>query len=202
LCSGTPIQNKLEDIHSLVHFLGVEPFTSKQAWAQYITKAMKMRAPSGGSIGSARLQTLMKSVTLRRTKFSKINGKPILSLPPRRDHVRILKLDQTEQLMYDRASAQAQKVFKGFEQEGSVLRHYVHLLELILKLRQICTHPKLCKNYEQLLKDDGTDVETWNPERAAHLLGLLRETGDDDCCHCGAIIEGESLPQVSRCGHV
>jgi SNF2 family DNA or RNA helicase len=116
-------------------------------------KPLKIRAPSGGSIGVARLQTLMKSITLRRTKFSKIRGKPILTLPPRYDEIKYVKLDTTEQTLYDRASNQAQKVFQGFEQEGSVMRHYVHLLELILKLRQICTHPLLCKNIEELLKD-------------------------------------------------
>lgn len=102
----------------------------------------------------------MKSVTLRRTKQSKINGKPILTLPPRHDIIHYLTLDHTEQTLYDRASAQAQKVFEGFEQEGSVLRHYVHLLELILKLRQICTHPLLCKNYEELLREGKSFLST------------------------------------------
>ncbi len=63
----------------------------------------------------------MKAITLRRTKFSKIKGKPILSLPPRYDDIRSIILDETEQTLYDRAASQAQKVFEGFEQEGSVV---------------------------------------------------------------------------------
>ena len=198
--TGTPIQNKLDDLYSLVNFLGVEPFCSKLSWNNYITKGMKLRAPGGGSIGVARLQTLMKSITLRRTKYSKIRGKSIISLPPRFDTIKTITLDDTEQILYDRASAQAQKVFQGFEMEGSVLRHYVHLLELILKLRQICTHPLLCKNYEELLKQE---EETWNSDRAGHLLGLLKDTGDESCCSCGCYVDGiEFTPHISKCAHL
>lgn len=118
---GTPLQNKMEDLYSLVNFLKVEPFGSKQAWNSYITKAMRMSAPSGGSIGVSRLQTLIKSITLRRVKTSKIRGKSIIELPPKIERVHSLTLDATEQLLYDRASTYAQNMLQNFESEGTAV---------------------------------------------------------------------------------
>lgn len=90
----------------------------------------------------------------------------------------------------------------------------MHLLELILKLRQICTHPLLCKNYEELLSQTGMWIfvsfiivddtgVTWDQKRAVDLLGLLKDTGDDNCCSCGSCVdEIDFVPFVTKCGHL
>ncbi len=91
LClTGTPVQNKLDDVFALIKFLRLHPLDDKAVWTEYIGTPVKF----GQSMGIARLQTLMKTITLRRTKESKtLDGKRILSLPPRRDELRLLKFD-------------------------------------------------------------------------------------------------------------
>jgi SWI/SNF-related matrix-associated actin-dependent regulator of chromatin subfamily A3 len=43
----------------------------------------------------------------------------------------------------------------------------------------------------------------WNLQRATHLLSLLKDSGDDDCCSCGVYVNGiEFTPHVSKCGHM
>src|ERR1700712_2906927 len=100
LClTGTPVQNKLDDVYALIKFLRLEPFDDKNIWTEFIGTPVKY----GQAIGVARLQTIMKCMTLRRTKESETaDGKKILSLPPRRDELRYLKFDTQEKDIYDR----------------------------------------------------------------------------------------------------
>lgn len=99
-------------------------------------------------VGISRLQTLMKCITLRRTKTQKLNGKPILTLPPRTDETRWLELDSVERRVYNILSMKASQYFEDLKGQGTetIMSNFVHLLEVILRLRQISTHIGLCKN--------------------------------------------------------
>jgi DNA repair protein RAD5 len=66
--SGTPIVNKLEDLYSLVHFLGVEPWSVYSYWRTFITVPFEskdfLRALDV-------VQTILEPLVLRRTKDMK-----------------------------------------------------------------------------------------------------------------------------------
>lgn len=47
-----------------------------------------------------RLQSLIKSITLRRTKTSKVKGKPVLKLPERKVFIQHITLTDEEKLIY------------------------------------------------------------------------------------------------------
>ncbi|KAJ3329419.1 hypothetical protein HDU76_007945 [Blyttiomyces sp. JEL0837] len=198
-------------LFSLIKFLRVEPFNSKNAWNFYISKPVKY---SSNSIGVQRLQTLMKSITLRRTKTQVIDGKPILSLPGKEEDLRIIPLSTSEQVIYDQVHAKAKAFFVQLTESGDVMKHYVHLLEIILRMRQICVHPALFKDFELEMKtlDEqliSTTDEVFPPlthARAIHLLSLLREAGDDKCSSCAVLVDhgvdsSKSLC-IGRCGHL
>ena len=79
LMVGTPIVNKLEDLFSLVHFLGVEPWSLYSYWRTFITVPFEskdyLRALDV-------VQTILEPLVLRRTKDMKdSDGNPIVSLP-------------------------------------------------------------------------------------------------------------------------
>ena len=95
LClTGTPVQNKLDDVFALIKFLRLRPFDDKNTWTEFIGTPVKF----GQDIGIARLQMIMKCITLRRTKETRAeDGKAILALPPRRDELRFLQFDPQEQ---------------------------------------------------------------------------------------------------------
>lgn len=47
-----------------------------------------------------RLQSLIKNITLRRTKTSKIKGKPVLELPERKVFIQHITLSEEERKIY------------------------------------------------------------------------------------------------------
>ena len=80
-----------------------------------------MRDPRRGSLYVTRLQTLMKSITLRRTKHQKVDGKPILSLPPRTEEIRLVELNEVERGLYNRIHEKAMKRYESFAQENQIV---------------------------------------------------------------------------------
>jgi SWI/SNF-related matrix-associated actin-dependent regulator of chromatin subfamily A3 len=193
LClTGTPVQNKLDDVFALIKFLKLSPLDDKATWTEFIGTPVKYGQP----LGVARLQTIMGSITLRRTKESKTpNGQRILTLPPRRDELRYLKFDAQEQELYDRFFNESKAEFHELSHKNEVMKNYVGILQKILRLRQICDDLELVKG-KGLLGDTQVDAsyeatvaavtaEGITPPRAAIIFALLREAATTQCSECG-----------------
>ncbi|TIB13030.1 hypothetical protein E3P89_01411 [Wallemia ichthyophaga] len=99
LClTGTPIQNKIEDLYALLRFLHLEPFDERETWNTYIGTPIKQQL----NVGFARIQIIMKHITMRRTKEMKNkDGTPIVSLPDRSDELRSLEFNPRERAIYE-----------------------------------------------------------------------------------------------------
>lgn len=190
LClTGTPVQNKLDDVYALIKFLRLNPFEDKNVWQEFIGVPVKFGQPDG----VARLQTVMKSITLRRTKESKAeNGQTILSLPPRRDELRLLKFDEDEQRIYDEFYQESRDEFKQLSHKNEVMKNYVGILQKILRLRQICDHFELVEGKDlsesersfkeaiEAISRDGICVS-----RANTVFSVIRDSGTAQCVECG-----------------
>ncbi|KAI0030206.1 SNF2 family N-terminal domain-containing protein [Vararia minispora EC-137] len=190
LClTGTPVQNKLDDVFALIKFLRLEPLDDKATWTEFIGSPLKYGQP----IGVARLQSTMKIITLRRTKESKTStGERILTLPPRRDELRFLKFDEEEQALYDKFFNESKAEFHELSHKNEVMKNYVGILQKILRLRQICDHVDLVKgkglfgeqaSYEETIAAIVNEGIT--TARAAVVFGLLREAATAQCTECG-----------------
>ncbi|KAI0689882.1 SNF2 family N-terminal domain-containing protein [Cytidiella melzeri] len=197
LClTGTPVQNKLDDVFALLKFLKLEPFDEKAVWTEFIGTPVKY----GQTVGVARLQSIMKYITLRRTKESKAeNGERILTLPPRRDELRLLKFDEHEKTIYDQFFSESKAEFTEMSKQNEVMKNYVGILQKILRLRQICDHFELVMNKGLGLIGDGQGQDAPNYDelaatiareginlsRATAIFALLREAGTAQCVECG-----------------
>ncbi|PCH33927.1 hypothetical protein WOLCODRAFT_135395 [Wolfiporia cocos MD-104 SS10] len=207
LClTGTPVQNKLDDVYALIKFLRLDPIDDKSIWTEFIGTPVKYGQP----LGVARLQAIMKCITLRRTKESKSeDGSRILSLPPRRDELRYLRFDENEQAIYDQFFTESKAEFNELSDKNEVMKNYVGILQKILRLRQICDHFELVRNKGLGLVGDGQsqslsydDVvatvarEGINAQRAATIFALLKEAGVTQCVECGGELAGpmDGLP--------
>ncbi|KEP49229.1 SNF2 family DNA-dependent ATPase [Rhizoctonia solani 123E] len=188
LClTGTPVQNKLDDVFALLKFLRLEPFDDKAVWTEYIGGPAKFGQP----LGIARLQAIMKSVTLRRTKETKKpDGTPILSLPPRRDELRLLQFEAEEKAVYDSYFTQSKAEFNQLSKTNQVMKNYVGILQKILRLRQICDHYELVKGKDEMTPLDYDAVlkaiveEGLNLSRATAVFSVLRDCGTAQCVEC------------------
>ncbi|KAK2494015.1 hypothetical protein MC885_017852 [Smutsia gigantea] len=172
--TGTPIQNNLLDMYSLLKFLHCSPFDEYALW--------KSQVDTGSEKGRERLSILTKSLLLRRTKDQlDSTGKPLVLLPQRKFQLHHLKLSEDEEAVYSvlfaRSRSALQSYLKmGHESEGSqsgrtpdnpfsrAVQEFgsrgpgqavaagsqrssaAHILSQLLRLRQCCCHLSLLKS--------------------------------------------------------
>jgi SNF2 family DNA or RNA helicase len=204
--SATPIQNKIDDLFSLVCFIGIPPFNDYKWWDMEVRK----QAERGQM---KKIQTLVKAITLRRMKNQKLNGKPVVDLPAKKDNVWYIELTDRERKQYELFHGDAKEALrqvyrrgKGFENGG-----YAMMFEKMLRLRQICVHPALLPRKE--VSDSSPENVLGTPgsfsqAKANDIYRLMKESGDDNCNNC--LIEfseqdegnEENFPVVLECGRL
>ncbi|TID20623.1 SNF2-related protein [Venturia nashicola] len=192
--SGTPIQNRLEDLGSLIKFLRIQPFDQKGAFTQFIVTPFKQADPEI----LPKLRLLVDSITLRRQKDH-------ITLPGRSDKIVRLEHTKEEDLTYQFFLADSQAKIKAISAAGARLRgkQTASVLKTILRLRLLCVHG------EEMLSDtdrklmtgissnnaiDLTDEEdagepAMSQQQAFEMLELLRDSEANECSMCQKKIE-------------
>lgn len=148
--TGTPIQNKLDDLYSLVRFLKHEPWANHTFWRTFITIPFEKQDPRALTA----VQSVLEPIVLRRTKAMRDGkGQPMVPLPPKTINIEYLSFSPEEQDIYDAIYSDSQIKFSYFCQAGKVGNNYASIFQLLTRLRQICCHPYLA------LKSKGNDGE-------------------------------------------
>jgi SNF2 family DNA or RNA helicase len=129
--SGTPIENRLDELWSQLHFTNPGLLGGRadfqERWAEPIMQ--------GDNSAAARLRERIKPFVLRRLKREVAK-----ELPPRTDAVMYVELDETERATYDAIRAATQReVVAMLEAGGGVMQ----ALEALLRLRQAACHTAL-----------------------------------------------------------
>uniref|UniRef100_A0A8B9Q1G2 Helicase like transcription factor n=1 Tax=Apteryx owenii TaxID=8824 RepID=A0A8B9Q1G2_APTOW len=194
--TGTPIQNSVKDLWSLISFLKLKPFTDREWWHRTIQRPVTMGTPGG----LRRLQSLIKSITLRRTKTSKVKGKPILELPERKVLIQHVTLTEEERQVYQSVKKEGKAAINRFFSEGTVLAHYADILGVLLRLRQLCCHPHLCTNTSSSFSAAGNNTPEELRQMLVTKMKLVLSSGSDE--ECAVCLESLTLPVITHCAHV
>ncbi|XP_006349076.1 putative SWI/SNF-related matrix-associated actin-dependent regulator of chromatin subfamily A member 3-like 2 isoform X2 [Solanum tuberosum] len=209
--TGTPIQNNLEDIYSLLRFLRVEPWGSWAWWNKLIQKPFE----EGDERGLKLVQSILSLIMLRRTKSSTDReGRPILVLPPADIQVIYCELTEAERDFYDALYKRSKVKFDQFVEQGRVLHNYASILELLLRLRQCCDHPflvmsrgdtqefsdlnKLAKRFLKGGKETGEGKDV--PSRA-YIQEVVEELRNGEQGECPICLEAFEDAVLTPCAH-
>ncbi|KAM9354767.1 helicase-like transcription factor isoform 2-T2 [Pholidichthys leucotaenia] len=194
ILSGTPIQNSVNDLWMLVAFLHLKPFDVREWWNRVIRRPLSHRDKDG----VAKLQTLVRCITLRRTKSSQVNGCPLVLLPEKSVYVEQVELSRSERDNYELARAEGRSTIGSYVADGSFMTNYADVLVILMRLRQLCCHPDLSGKPSSNLVMSATPAEL--RECLIAKLRLVLASGSDE--ECSVCLDSVRLPIITHCAHV
>ena len=204
--TGTPMMNNLNELHALIKFLRIKPYNELKAFNSAFVRPLKMSSKSANERAMNKLHALLKAVLLRRMKSSKIDGKPIIELPPVMTEVKHAVFSPDEMDFYTALESQTQLQFNRYLKAGTVGKNYSNVLVLLLRLRQACCHPHLIRNHAEPLATlaEGADAIARMLKVAegleADVIARIRESAPDfECPVCYDVAENPRI--FSPCGH-
>ncbi|KAI1611456.1 adenosinetriphosphatase [Exophiala viscosa] len=195
--TGTPMQNNLDELQSLIHFLQIKPYDDLNQWREQITKPMNN---GRGGLALRRLQVYLKAFMKRRTKDvlkEQGTGKPGATgkAPGFKIVARTVEKVQAEFTVQEREFYQRleSRTDRSLEMmmAGNKMS-YASALVLLMRLRQACNHPKLTGSDLSNETDASNGTQTPSRKKAsveddmdsiANMLGGLSvETKRCDVC--------------------
>ena len=161
--TGTPMQNNLDELQSLINFLRIKPYNELPVWKDQITRPM---ASGKGNVAIKRLQFYLKAFMKRRTKdvlkqAGALNpgGKKTVEggigngfkITKRKIENISAEFSPAERKFYDRLEKRTDKSLERM-MDGHKM-NYASALVLLLRLRQACNHPQLVRGSMAQEKD-------------------------------------------------
>jgi hypothetical protein len=188
--TGTPIENRLLDLWSLMTFAMPGVLSSRAHFA-------RLYDSKDDPFGRRRLSARVRPFLLRRTKTQVAKD-----LPDRTEEDLLCAIEGEQQALYRAELKRAQQLLLAIKTQKELAEQQFHFLVSLLRLRQICCHPRLIKPdstapsaktealLEQLepLMDEGQKVLVFS--QFVEMLDLLRP-----------VLEARQWPLFYLAGH-
>lgn len=204
--TGTPIINNLKDLYSLVRYLKMTGGLERlEIFNSVLIRPLNQGQKDAGLL----LQALMSTICLRRKKEMKFVD---LRLPELNEYIHRIDFLDHEREKYEALQSEAQGLLRKYESSTNTASRnsnrqsqqetYRHLLEILLRLRQVCNHWQLCGDrVSSLLKElSSSPTVTLTPEICAALQSMLQLSieSHEDCPICLESLHG---PVITVCAH-
>jgi len=154
--TGTPIENRLMDMWSLMAFAMPGVLGTR---AYFKRRFDKRKDPTS----QARLAARLRPFLLRRTKLQVAKD-----LPPRTEEEVFAGMEGIQEELYKAELKRIQKALLGLDSDEAVKKNSFAILQGLMRLRQICCHPGLID--PKWLKEESAKMNA-----LFYLLDQLRE---------------------------
>jgi SNF2 family DNA or RNA helicase len=182
IVTGTPIQNRLSDLMSLLQFLRLHPYNETTMFEAHIVEPWK-RGNEEQAI--QRLKKLFMAIALRRSKS-------VVELPARVNDVRRLEFTETELAQYREAENSIASTLDDAIRTGRCASNlYANALQRINQLRMICNLGTFIK-FSKEESNKSLPQDQWNDCTAQAYLNSLITVGAAKCAECGVDLESIS----------
>jgi len=136
LLTGTPLQNSVMELWSLMHFLMPQMFESHTEFRDWFLNPINNIVQDDPSQQSSavvkRLHAVLRPFMLRRLKSEVEKG-----LPPKIEHITSCPLSRRQRLLYEDFMA------RGDTQETLNAGNFMGVMNVLMQLRKVCNHPDL-----------------------------------------------------------
>lgn len=182
------MQNKLEDIGSLISFLRVPFLDTAPAFKKHIIDPL-MKATGAGS---ANLRTLLDSICLRRSQS-------LLDLPDLEVKDRVLDLTAAEREQYKTNELEMSRAIKEQANFENPTKGFFGIFQMEMRLRRLCNHGTYQKPFSTNLDD------LRRASRSDLMASQSNKNAQCDSCGCSVTPEmlGDDLlsSHFTICGH-
>ncbi|GAA5974681.1 hypothetical protein JCM5350_001246 [Sporobolomyces pararoseus] len=170
--SGTPLQNRVGELYSLIRFVGADPYafyyckrcdckslhwlctkgpcsecghSAMQHTCYWNHEVLKPIQYGGATTGEGKLAFEKLGLLLQRLMLrrTKVERADDLGLPPRIVNVRRDYFTEEEEELYKSLFQDVKRKFNTYADEGTVLNNYSNIFTLITRMRQMADHPDL-----------------------------------------------------------
>ncbi|XP_034073423.1 helicase SRCAP isoform X2 [Gymnodraco acuticeps] len=135
LLTGTPLQNSLMELWSLMHFLMPHVFQSHREFKEWFSNPLTGMIEGSQEYNEGlvkRLHKVLRPFLLRRIKIDVEK-----QMPKKYEHVVRCRLSKRQRFLYDDFMAQAST------RETLASGHFMSVINILMQLRKVCNHPNL-----------------------------------------------------------
>ncbi|KAI1345777.1 SNF2 family N-terminal domain-containing protein [Xylaria sp. FL0043] len=127
--TGTPIQNSLDDLRSLLAFLHFRPFSESGFFREHIVEPLRVDSTDR----YRNLRLLLRLICFRRTAA-------LLSIPPHEAREVVVDLKDRELQLYEDTLSMCKREFEEIANMRSSKKKFCVLFATIMRLRRLCNH--------------------------------------------------------------
>ncbi|XP_069834431.1 SWI/SNF-related matrix-associated actin-dependent regulator of chromatin subfamily A containing DEAD/H box 1 isoform X2 [Dendropsophus ebraccatus] len=138
LLTGTPVQNNLLELMSLLNFVMPHMFSSSTSEIKRMFSSKAKSTDEQSTFEKERIahaKLIMKPFILKRVK-----SEVLKQLPPKQDHIKFCQMSKKQQQLYDDLMIKLKRSIEGPEKNSE-------LCNVMMHLRKMANHPLLHRQY-------------------------------------------------------